>query len=110
MSRSPNEQLPPLDTARLRRDTDGCRSTPHRCLRRCLLFVLALVLGVARPLAAQQLLVPMDDDQRNHLKAYGLMYGALKDGLKGEWLLNFRGGAFLLPDVQSVRRRAAGGR
>ena len=70
------------------------------------LLLLTLLLP-ALPLGAQQLLVPMDDDQRNHLKAYGLMYGALKDGLKGEWLLNYRGGAFLLPDAPSIRRRAA---
>jgi hypothetical protein len=75
-------------------------------------WFITLVLLCAAPLAArvagaQQLLVPMDDDQRNHLKAYGLMYSALKDGLKGEWLLNYRGGSFLLPDSPSLRRRAA---
>ncbi|MGH7633834.1 MAG: asparagine synthetase B, partial [Gemmatimonadaceae bacterium] len=55
---------------------------------------------------AQHLLVPMDDDQSNHLKAYGLTYNALKDGAKGEWLLNYRGGSFLLPDTPEIRRRA----
>jgi hypothetical protein len=60
------------------------------------------------PLAAgaQHLLIPMDDAQAQHLKAYGLMYNALKDGLTGEWLLNYRGGAFLLPDTPELRRRA----
>jgi hypothetical protein len=67
----------------------------------------ALFACLARPLAAQMLLVPMDDAQRNHLKAYGLVYGALKDGQKGEWLLNYRGGAFFLPDLPELRRRAA---
>lgn len=56
---------------------------------------------------AQTLLVPMDDGQRNHLRAYGLVYGVLKDGQKAEWLLNYRGGAFFLPDLPAVRRRAA---
>ena len=69
--------------------------------------LVALLLAVAQPLAAQMLLVPMDDAQRNHLKAYGLVYGALKDGQKGEWLLNYRGGAFFLPDLPELRRRAA---
>ncbi|HWG53850.1 MAG TPA: hypothetical protein VN677_11205 [Gemmatimonadaceae bacterium] len=55
---------------------------------------------------AQHLLVPMDDDQSNHLKAYGLTYNALKDGARGEWLLNYRGGSFLLPDTPEIRRRA----
>ena len=49
----------------------------------------------------------MDDAQPNHLKAYGLAYSALKDGEKAEWLLNYRGGAFLLPDTPERRRRAA---
>ncbi len=56
---------------------------------------------------AQQLLVPMDDGQRNHLKAYGVAYLALKTGQKVEWFLNYRGGAFLLPDAADLRRRAA---
>ena len=48
----------------------------------------------------------MDDAQQNHLKAYGLTYNALKAGLKAEWLLNYRGGSFLLLDVPELRRQA----
>ncbi|HJQ18769.1 MAG TPA: hypothetical protein VJ867_00380 [Gemmatimonadaceae bacterium] len=55
---------------------------------------------------AQHLLVPMDDAQQNHLKAYGLTYNALKAGMKAEWLLNYRGGSFLLPDTPELRRQA----
>ncbi len=62
---------------------------------------------VTAPLGAQHLLLPMDDAQQNHLKAYGITFNALKAGFKAEWLLNYRGGAFLLPDVADVRRRAA---
>ena len=58
------------------------------------------------PVGAQHLLVPMDDAQQNHLKAYGLTYTALKAGIKAEWLINYRGGAFLLPDTPELRRRA----
>lgn len=70
--------------------------------------VIAAVVLLLAPIAAraQHLLVPMDDDQSNHLKAYGLTYNALKDGAKGEWLLNYRGGSFLLPDTPELRRRA----
>jgi hypothetical protein len=56
--------------------------------------------------AAQRMLVPMDDGQSNHLKAYGLTYNAIKAGMQAEWLLNYRGGAFLLPDAAELRRRA----
>jgi len=69
--------------------------------------VSVLALAAALPARAQHLLVPMDDDQQNHLKAYGVTYNAIKDGLKAEWLLNYRGGSFLLPDTPELRRRAA---
>jgi len=53
------------------------------------------------------LLVPMDDSQTDHLKAYGLTYKAIQAGLKAEWLLNYRGGSFLIPDLDALRRDAA---
>src|SRR6266496_4129462 len=53
------------------------------------------------------LLVPMDDSQTDHLKAYGLTYKAIQNGLKAEWLLNYRGGSFLIPDLDALRRDAA---
>lgn len=68
--------------------------------------VVAAAMLVHSSAAAQHLLIPMDDSQTNHLKAYGLTYNALKDGQKGEWFLNYRGGSFLLPDLQELRRRA----
>ncbi len=72
------------------------------------LAVLALTGLVAVPAArGQHLLVPMDEGQQNHLKAYGLTYQVLSVGARAEWLLNYRGGAFLLPDEERVRRRAA---
>ena len=69
--------------------------------------LVTLLLAIAMPLRAQFLLVPMDDGQRNHLKAYGVTFLALKNGQKVEWLLNYRGGAFLLPDAPDLRRRSA---
>jgi hypothetical protein len=41
------------------------------------------------------MLVPMDLSQTNHLKAYGLAYQMLTQGIQVEWLLNYRGGSFL---------------
>jgi len=58
------------------------------------------------PLAAQHLLIPMDRSQRDHLKAYGLTYWVIGQGAEAEWLLNYRGGSFLLPDREDVRRQA----
>ena len=56
---------------------------------------------------APWLLVPMDDAQTDHLKAYGLAYRALKRGVKAEWFLNYRSGAFLLPGDAGTTRDAA---
>ena len=44
------------------------------------------------------------DSQKNHLKAYGLTYWVLSKELKVKWLLNYRGGAFLLPDTEAIMR------
>lgn len=41
------------------------------------------------------ILVPMDMDQKNHLKAYGIAYFAIKEGVDASWLLNYRGGSFM---------------
>jgi hypothetical protein len=82
--------------------------SPRRALAPLLAaaLVVVAVLAAAPAARAQHLLVPMDDGQGNHLKAYGLVYNALKDGMRGEWLLNYRGGSFLLPDLTEIRRRA----
>ena len=71
-----------------------------------LVIVLAALAGAPALAHAQRLLIPMDDGQSNHLKAYGLTYNAVKAGMQAEWLLNYRGGAFLLPDAAELRRRA----
>src|SRR5918997_6293785 len=60
--------------------------------------------------SAPWLLVPMDDAQSDHLKAYGVTYRALKRGARAEWFLNYRNGAFLLPgDAASARDAALAG-
>lgn len=51
------------------------------------------------------ILLPMDEkSQKNHLKAYGITYWVLDKGYKGSWLLNYRGGSFLLPDADEIRK------
>ncbi|MFY0484080.1 asparagine synthetase B [Flavobacterium sp. PLA-1-15] len=54
---------------------------------------------------ASFILIPMDETtQQNHLKAYGITYWALDKQYKISWLLNYRGGSFLLPDAQEIRK------
>ena len=43
------------------------------------------------------ILIPMDNSQKNHLKAYGIAYLALTKDIPLDWLLNYRGGTFALP-------------
>ncbi len=49
-----------------------------------------------------KLLIPMDLEQTNHLKAYGVAYHALERGQKVEWLLNYRGGSFLMEGTREA--------
>ncbi len=64
-----------------------------------LLFLFSL------QISASSILIPMDaDSQKNHLKAYGITYWVLAKQQKVQWLLNYRGGSFLLPDGESIRK------
>ena len=51
---------------------------------------------------AASLLIPMDAAQQNHLKAYGIAYFTLQQGMSVDWLLNYRGGSFLIAYSPSV--------
>lgn len=53
---------------------------------------------------AAYLIIPMDDDQKNHLKAYGLTYWVLSYDVSIEWLLNYRGGSFTFPYTASFEK------
>jgi hypothetical protein len=66
-----------------------------------LVAVVAMVL-VPATAAAQMMLVPMDLSQTNHLKAYGHAYKALVKGYNVQWLLNYRGGSFLMPAAEDL--------
>lgn len=60
---------------------------------------------ISIPSWASFILLPMDESsQQNHLKAYGITYWSLDKQFKVSWLLNYRGGSFLLPDVPEIRK------
>jgi hypothetical protein len=62
-----------------------------------LLGTLILISSLAR---ASYLMIPMDQSQKNHLKAYGLAYWVLENEIEVDWLLNYRGGSFMFKYYQ----------
>ncbi len=60
-------------------------------------LILSFLLLCLPSLFASSILIPMDNAQKNHLKSYGIAYWTLQNGLQIQWLLNYRGGSFLLP-------------
>ncbi len=49
-----------------------------------------------------QLLIPMDEAQTDHLKSYGIAFWCLENSITVEWLLNYRGGSFLVPHLKTL--------
>ena len=68
-----------------------------------ILIVLLLSFGHAQ---GQKILIPMDLVQSDHLKAYGVAFAAIEQGYDVEWLLNYRGGAFLTDTNESLIKEA----
>lgn len=67
------------------------------------LIIILLFLFVSSSISASFIYVPMNDDnQINHLKAYGIVYYSLEVGLKAKWLLNYDGGAFLIENNKII--------
>ncbi|MBL7961357.1 asparagine synthetase B, partial [bacterium] len=65
------------------------RNLVHLCL-------LIAALSFSLPVSAQKMLIPMDLKQNDHLKAYGIAFKALEKEVNVEWLLNYRGGSFMM--------------
>ena len=69
-----------------------------------LITILLLVVFVTTNIFATRILIPMDEEsQRNHLKAYGIAYWILQNEIEVEWLLNYRGGSFLVTNYNSIQ-------
>jgi hypothetical protein len=68
-------------------------------------FVYIFIFLLSLTAKASFILIPMDETtQQNHLKAYGITYWCLSKDYKASWLLNYRGGSFLLPDADEIRK------
>ena len=69
--------------------------------------ILIFSLLVSSYLFASHILIPMDGTQKNHLKSYGIAYLALQKGVEIKWLLNYRGGSFLLQQIKELENECA---
>ena len=66
-----------------------------------ILLLLICIISLNK-LNATQILIPMDDTQSNHLKAYGVAFWLLENEVVIDWLLNYRGGSFLIPHLKNA--------
>ncbi|HNV70132.1 MAG TPA: asparagine synthetase B [Candidatus Ozemobacteraceae bacterium] len=81
------------------------RYSPGFSFRWLVAFLVLICLPVTG--YAGKLLIPMDDEQVDHLRAYGLAYWVLdKQSLDVDWLLNYRFGSFLCDDLPAIQARA----
>lgn len=70
----------------------------HHYVSRIKLLAFSFLLLALTPVIskAASILIPMDDEQKNHLKSYGIAFWTLKNGEEVDWLLNYRGGSFMM--------------
>lgn len=67
-----------------------------------IVFLLLLIIS-AKSIFGFSFLIPMDNDQKNHLKAYGIAFWVLQNGVEVQWLLNYRGGSFMTSYSESIK-------
>ena len=69
------------------------------------IFFIVFLFFFSLVMKASFVLIPMDaETQNDHLKAYGITYWVLENGQKVNWLLNYRGGSFMIPDSERLRK------
>lgn len=81
---------------------------PSRSMR-MLTFLFSIVILALTPiytLAQDRVLIPMDESQSDHLKAYGVVFNHLGENESGQWLLNYRGGSFITTQSANIVRKS----
>jgi hypothetical protein len=74
------------------------------------LFAFCFLVLISNSILASFIYVPMNhDNQKNHLKAYGIVFYSLQNGLKAKWLLNHDGGAFLIENNKAIENECIRG-
>lgn len=64
--------------------------------------LIALMVLAGTSAHAAHLLIPMDESQTDHLKAYGIAYWMLSKEVPVDWLLNYKGGSFMVKHLQTI--------
>jgi hypothetical protein len=65
-------------------------------MKRLKYFLTFAFLILTYAVRASSILLPMDDEQKDHLKSYGIAFWVLKNSQEVDWLLNYRGGSFMM--------------
>lgn len=68
------------------------------------LLLLAMAVAAGMQASAAKILIPMDKAQKDHLKSYGLVYWVLQSDVPVDWLLNYRGGSFMVDRIAAVEK------
>ncbi len=68
------------------------------------IFFLTIIFTSSFSSRSAQLLIPMDETQTDHLKAYGITFLALQGGVVVDWLLNYRGGSFGMIYTETIEK------
>ncbi len=71
---------------------------------RKLLLLFLLLCGLTYQALASYILIPMDEKQTDHLKAYGITYTVLEKGFEAYWMLNYRGGSFAFTYTEAMAK------
>ncbi|MFN8699846.1 MAG: asparagine synthetase B [Flavobacteriales bacterium] len=69
--------------------------------------IAVFLIAASLPASAGKILIPMDESQSNHLKAYGIAFWVLQNQIEIEWLLNYRGGSFMLDNYPDVSKECS---
>jgi len=70
-------------------------------------IILLFFIILSQNIWASYILIPMDDTQQNHLKAYGITFWVLQNSVETQWLLNYRGGSFLIRNSSDIQTECA---
>src|SRR5664279_5639304 len=65
-------------------------------------IIILIIILTGGAFSQNKIFIYMDLQQTDHLRAYGITFNALKKGLKADWLLNYRGGSFLIDYSEQV--------